>query len=125
MIAKVEAVVPERLRRHLADATLLAPADHRAEPIAIDPAALRWAVRNRRKVHFAYRDGSERATVRTVRPLALSFYGPVWLLVAWCELRDDFRSFRLDRMAQLDVLDEAFRPERGRTLQDYFRRDAE
>ena len=95
VIAKVEAVVPERLRRHLADATLLAPADHRAEPIAIDPAALRWAVRDRRKVHFAYRDGSERATVRTVRPLALSFYGPVWLLVAWCELRDDFRSFRL------------------------------
>ncbi|MDX1541059.1 MAG: YafY family protein [Geminicoccaceae bacterium] len=125
VIAKVEAVVPESLRRNLAEATVLAPAYHWAEPIAIDPAELRRAVRDRRKVHFAYHDASERATARTVRPLALAFYGPVWLLVAWCELREDFRSFRLDRMADLVVLDQAFRPERGRTLQDYLRRDSE
>jgi predicted DNA-binding transcriptional regulator YafY len=58
-----------------------------------------------------------------VRPLALSFYGPVWLLAAWCELRQDFRSFRLDRMAELDVLDERFPPERGKTLQDFLKRN--
>ena len=73
-------------------------------------------------MHFCYRDGEERESARTVRPLALSFYGPSWLLAAWCELRADFRSFRLDRMSRLDVLDERFRPERGKTLHDFLTR---
>ena len=123
VIAKVEAVVPERLRQHMADTALLAPARHFAEPIAVDPSELRRALRRRLKVHFQYRDSDDRATARTVRPLALSFYGPVWLLAAWCELRQDFRSFRLDRIAKLDVLDERFRPERGKTIQDFLKRD--
>jgi predicted DNA-binding transcriptional regulator YafY len=101
VIAKVEAVVPERLRRHMADTALLAPARHFAEPIAVDPSELRRALRQRLKVHFHYRDSENRATARAARPLALVFYGPVWLLAAWCELRQDFRSFRLDRMSEL------------------------
>jgi len=123
VIAKVEAVIPERLRQHMADTALLAPARHFAHPISVDPGTLRQALRRRHKVHFHYRDGEERSSARTVRPLALSFYGPAWLLAAWCELREDFRSFRLDRMAQLEVLDEAFRPERGKTIQDFLKRD--
>jgi predicted DNA-binding transcriptional regulator YafY len=123
VIAKVEAVVPERLRRHMADTALLAPARHFAEPIAVDPSELRRALRQRLKVHFRYRDSEHRATARAARPLALVFYGPVWLLASWCELRQDFRSFRLDRMSDLEVLDERFRPERGKTIQDYLRRD--
>ena len=123
VIAKVEAVLPDRLRQHMADIALLAPARHFAEPLAVDPGELRRALRRRLKVHFHYRDGENRATARTVRPIALSFYGPVWLLAAWCELREDFRSFRLDRISQLDVLDERFRPERGKTLHDFLRRN--
>lgn len=123
VIAKVEAVIPDRLRHHMADIALLAPARHFAEPITVDPGELRGALRQRRKVHFCYRDGDNRVTERAVRPLALSFYGPVWLLAAWCELRQDFRSFRLDRISQLEVLDERFPPERGRTLHDYLKRD--
>ena len=123
VIAKVEAVVPERLRQHMADTALLAPTRHSAEPIAVDPSELRRALRRRLKVHFCYRDGEERQSARTVRPLALSFYGPVWLLAAWCELRQDFRSFRLDRISELDVLDERFPPERGKTLQDFLKRN--
>jgi predicted DNA-binding transcriptional regulator YafY len=53
----------------------------------------------------------------------LSFYGPAWLLAAWCELRSDFRSFRLDRMAGLEILGERFRPEPGKTIQDFLRRN--
>ena len=125
VIAKVEAIIPERLRRHMAETALLAPDDHFMEPIAVDPSELRRAVRGRAKVRFAYRDAEGRPTGRTVRPLALSFYGPVWLLASWCELRRDFRSFRLDRMAGLEVLDEAFRPEPGKTIQDFLKRDTE
>jgi len=42
-------------------------------------------------------------------------------LVAWCELRDDFRMFRLDRIARMDIGDTLFRPERGKTLADFYR----
>lgn len=125
VMAKVEAVLPDRLRPLVAGAALLAPARHYAEPVGIDPASLRSAIRSRTKVKMAYRDGKEQATERVVRPLALSFYGPIWCLVAWCELRDDFRSFRLDRIGHLEVLDLRFRLERGKTLQDYLRREAE
>ncbi len=123
VIAKVEAVIPERLRDHMAQTALLAPAAHYAEPISVDPSQLRKALRLRHKLHFAYSDETRRATRRTVRPLALAFYGPVWLLTAWCELRDDFRSFRLDRISELEVLDERFRQEPGKTLHDMLARD--
>jgi predicted DNA-binding transcriptional regulator YafY len=106
----------------MADTALLAPADHSAAPIAVDASELRGALRRRLKVHFCYRDGEERQSARTVRPLALSFYGPVWLLAAWCELRQDFRSFRLDRMTRIGITDTRFKPERGKTLPDYVRR---
>ena len=125
VLAKVETVVPEPLRRQMAETWLLAPPDHHAERISIDPVALRQAIRRRQKVHFGYADGAERLTERSVRPLALAFYGPVWLLVSWCELRQDFRSFRLDRMSGLAVLEDRFQPERGKTLQDFLSRDTE
>ena len=118
-IAKIEAVVPERLGRHLAETTYLAPADHYAEPISFDPALLRGAVRQRLRVRIAYRDRDARFTERRVRPLALVFYGPVWLLASWCELRDGFRCFRLDRISSLEVLSESFPLEAGKTLQDF------
>jgi predicted DNA-binding transcriptional regulator YafY len=43
----------------------------------------------------------------------------VWLLIAWCELRDDFRAFRLDRMREMTVLEARFAEERGKTLHDF------
>jgi predicted DNA-binding transcriptional regulator YafY len=121
VIAKVEAVIPERLRRHMAETALLAPADHLTEPISVDPGDLRRAVRQRFKIHFRYRDADDNRTERNVRPLALAFFGPVWMLASWCELRQDFRSFRLDRMSDLSVLDETFRLEPGKTIEDFLR----
>jgi len=125
VIAKVEAVIPERLRRHIAETALLAPLDHYTEPISIDPGDLRRAVNGRLKIRFRYRDLEDRRSERTVRPLALAFYGPVWLLASWCELRQDFRSFRFDRISELTVLRKTFRLEPGKTIQDFLKRDAE
>jgi predicted DNA-binding transcriptional regulator YafY len=59
---------------------------------------------------------------RTVRPLSLAFFGPVWLMAAWCELREDFRTFRLDRIDDLEVGGERFKTERGKTLNDFLKR---
>ena len=82
---------------------------------------LEEAVSSRRRVSFDYRDVEGRPSRRTVRPLGMWFWGKVWTLVGWCELRDDFRMFRLDRMAGVEH-DRPFVDEDGRTLLDFYRR---
>jgi predicted DNA-binding transcriptional regulator YafY len=82
---------------------------------------LRRAAEARRKLRLHYQDLQGAASERTVRPLGCFFWDAVWTLAAWCELRQDFRNFRVDRIARLDVLDEAFRDEPGRTLADLLR----
>ena len=73
-------------------------------------------------MRFRYTDVLQQRTERTVWPLSLAYFGPVWVLAAWCELRDDFRTFRLDRMEDFAVTDERFRPTPGRTLHDFLKR---
>ena len=121
-IAKIEAVIPERLRGYMANTALLAPNSHHMEPIGFDLAQLRRALRNQCKVRFRYTDVLRQVSERSVRPLSLAYFGPVWLLAAWCELREDFRTFRLDRIAEFAVLEEGFKAERGKTLHDFLKR---
>ena len=68
---------------------------------------------------LTYTNEKSERTERIIRPLAMAFIAPVWLVLGWCELRNDFRNFRLDRIQSMNVLDEHFRDERGKTLQDY------
>ncbi len=121
VLAKVEAVLPPKLRSYMNETPLAAPERHFAQPVSVDLAALRRAVRNRSKLAFAYAKEGEAPIRRTVRPLLISFFGPVWTLTAWCELRQDFRTFRLDRVSECEILAEQFRAEPGRTLNDYLR----
>lgn len=122
-IAKIEAVIPDRLRGFMGNTALLAPPLHFMEPISFDLADLRRAVRAARKVRFAYTDVLGRGSERVVRPLSLAYFGPVWVLAGWCELRVDFRTFRLDRIEGFGVLDEHFRAEAGKTLHDFLKRN--
>ena len=121
---KVRAVSPESLRRHIDLARLWAPADHARETIKIDQAALRHAIRDQRKIRFTYQDLDGQSTERVVRPLIMAFYGPVWLLAAWCELREGFRVFRIDRMSAFASLETKFDAEPGRTARDFLKQDA-
>ncbi|KAB2919944.1 MAG: YafY family transcriptional regulator [Hyphomicrobiaceae bacterium] len=123
VIAKVEAVIPDRLRGYMANTALLAPAHHYMEPISFDLAELRRALRNQLKVHFRYCNALDEPSERTVRPLSLAYFGPVWMLAAWCELRQDFRTFRLDRIEGFEVRADRFRAEPGKTLHDFLKRD--
>lgn len=108
VLEKVETVLPQG-REHLVRETALFAPKHpwRAE-VTIDFGALREAIRELRKVRFGYRDAGGQVTRRTVQPFGLAFYGPVWMLAAWCELRQDYRTFRPDRMSEMDVLEETF-----------------
>ncbi len=124
-ISKIEAALP-RTRAHLVEETpLYVPryGERRADRLPL--ARLRLAIRERRKVMLRYTDGTERESERAVRPLALAFHPPVWLLISWCELRGDFRNFRLDRIASCEATPESWTDEAGRTLGDYLRRMAD
>lgn len=120
---KVAAVAPEAQRHQFELVRLWAPTDHAHEPIAIDQAALRHAVRDQRKIEFTYQDLDGRSSKRVVRPLIMAFYGPVWLLAAWCELRKGFRVFRLDRMSDFSALEATFAAEPGKTARDFLNQD--
>ena len=123
-LAKIEHALPERQRRIFRDTALFAPGTHYREEITVDLAALRGAVRESRKVDIAYQDLSGGDSSRTIWPLGLAFFGPVWLMISWCELREDFRSFRVDRMREATVLEDRYPPIQGRRLVDYLARQS-
>lgn len=82
---------------------------------------LESAADSRIRIIITYQDKEGQETNRPIRPLGLWFWGKVWTLVAWCELRDDFRVFRVDRISAVRK-EGKFKPERGRTLTDFLRR---
>lgn len=121
-LARVESVLPDRLKARLTGTPLFAPGFHVPQQVAASLTVVRGAIDARRKVRMAYTGADGAGTERTVRPLGLFFWGTTWSFAGWCELRTDFRSFRLDRIGRLDVLPERFQDEAGRTIGDYFAR---
>ena len=117
---KVEAVLPRRLRDRIPDATLFAPGFHVRAATNAELGTLRAAVRDRRKVKFAYQDRLGAGSTRTVQPLGIFYWGASWSLGAWCEMRQGFRNFRLDRMREVETTAHTFTPQAGRTLRDFF-----
>ena len=121
-LSKVEAVLPERLRSRLEDTALFAPGFHVPREQRERLGLLRGAVAQRQRIWLAYRDAHGEDSERLVRPLGLFFWGTGWSLCGWCELRDDFRNFRLDRMATVELRpEETFELEPGKTLEDFLR----
>lgn len=90
-------------------------------PGTIDLKPLRYAIRRSRKVKIQYRDGKDAASTRVVWPIALAHFNRVWLVVAWCEMRSDFRHFRADRIELAECLAERY-PANRRTLLDQWRK---
>jgi predicted DNA-binding transcriptional regulator YafY len=117
---KIAAVLPARLMDGVGQDTWVFPGDE-AMAAARHLPLLRRAVRLQERVLIGYVDGSGSATERPVRPLLLEFWGRVWTLAAWCEARQDFRAFRVDRIETLVLTGETFPDEPGRTLADWRR----
>ncbi|WP_039019051.1 helix-turn-helix transcriptional regulator [Halocynthiibacter namhaensis] len=119
-LVKINAVLPDRDRVH-AEAVpihaLSSPGlddDVRARIDQIETACDR-----KLRLSLAYADVEGAQTTRIIRPLGLWFWGKVWTIVGWCELREDFRMFRLDRIRGLSE-GERFRDERGKRLVDFY-----
>ena len=88
---------------------------------AVDLLELKRAAQHRRMLRIDYGALNGRSATRDVRPLSIRFFGPVWLLVAWCETASNFRCFRLDRIRSLSPTGAAFRDEPGKRLADFKR----
>ena len=122
ILGKVAAVVPKDLAPLVAETRLFVPSTIGAGRSADALTLAREALIARRKLELSYAKADGAATKRTVRPLGIFFWGRTWTLAAWCELRQDFRNFRLDRIAASTMLDETFEDEAGKALRDMLAR---
>lgn len=120
-MAKIATVVPGDVRVKLESTRIFSPG------FFVDPALsarmdlLRQAIDQRHKLSLRYVDVEGRGSERVVRPLGLFFWGYSWTLAAWCERREDFRNFRLDRIQDATLLPERFMDLPGQGLADYLR----
>jgi predicted DNA-binding transcriptional regulator YafY len=124
-LQKIENVLPPRLKAKLLESALLAPDFHFDDRFRAGLEDLRRAIREQRKARFHYVDKAQVGSERTVHPLGLAYWGQTWTLSAWCEMRNGFRTFRLDRIERLQLTDEKFEPAPGQTLADFLARMAE
>ncbi|MFO1061052.1 MAG: YafY family protein [Dongiaceae bacterium] len=106
LVAKIAAVVPERLRPFIAEPSIGAPPGRAVAPDGLDLARTRLWIRSGRKIRILYRDEQARPSRRTVWPVIVGYAETVRLLAAWCELRRDFRHFRTDRILEAEFLEE-------------------
>ncbi|PWV59531.1 helix-turn-helix transcriptional regulator [Plasticicumulans acidivorans] len=118
-LAKVEAALPVALRPQLTRSALIVPDFHVPEQARIALGELRRAIGATCKLRLDYRRADGEASRRTVRPLGLFYWGRVWTLAAWCELRGSYRTFRVDRITALEALAERFDAGDGAELRRY------
>ena len=120
-LVKIGAVLPDQEKARIARTEIHMPdwvvSDEQRKLIDL----LERSVEARDVLSIDYTDEAGKATRRDIRPLGLWFWGKVWTLVAWCELRDGFRAFRIDRVAAIEPSGRTFRPERGKQLADFYR----
>jgi len=120
-LAKIRAVLPAAGQAGVDQDVLWAPKWVERHAPKVDLIELKRAAQHRRVLVIDYEALSGARATRTVRPLSVNFFGPVWLLAAWCELADDFRCFRLDRITAMAPTGATFRDEDGKRLADFKR----
>ena len=120
-LQRIEAVLTPDLRERLDAIAMYAPGYRMPQHLRERLDLLHEACIDRRVLSFAYTREDGQASQREVRPLALYFWSGVWTLATWCELRKDFRSFRIDRMEDVQVLPREFVQKKGQRLEDYLR----
>jgi predicted DNA-binding transcriptional regulator YafY len=121
LVAKIGAVVPERLRPFVLEPATGTPPRWNNPPDRLDMSRLRTWIHTGRKIALRYRDEHERESERIVWPVIVGYFDAARHLIAWCELRQDFRNFRTDRVIEATFLDERY-AERPSALKAKWRR---
>ncbi|MDH5445082.1 MAG: YafY family transcriptional regulator [Gammaproteobacteria bacterium] len=121
VLSKIEVILPDELKDKIENTRLYSPMVRLNPKVANVLASLRLAIDQQNKVSIDYQREDGQTSHRTVWPLGLFFWGTVWTLGSWCELRESFRNFRLDRIRDLTTTDENYPLMEGRTLNDLLR----
>ncbi len=118
-ISKIEAVLPERLKAEFESNSLLVGPRSHVDQEKFDLGIVRQAIRNQQKLHVTYADASGRRSDRTIWPFALGYFPDCRILVGWCELREDYRHFRSDRIVRLSDMAERYTRSRSQMLRHW------
>lgn len=121
LVAKIAATVPAHLRSFVLEPVSATPPGFGMPEDCIDMAATRAAIRDQRKIALDYRDAEGAVTRRTIRPIAIGYLHHARVVVGWCETREDFRTFRSDRIVAAAFLEERY-PGRAAVLRRQWRR---
>ncbi|MEJ2042695.1 MAG: YafY family protein [Reinekea sp.] len=119
LLDKVEAVIPKSHQHLLYQSQLHTPKLIVEQSILENVGCIRKAIEVKQKIRLSYLDQQGAASRRTIWPLALAFWGQVWTVASWCEHRQDFRAFRIDRIESIAILKETYSDEPGKTLADF------
>ena len=119
---KITAVTPAELRAKTENSKLFALRFSPRQDLDIHLDICRKAIADKCMLQMDYCRADGEQSRRRLRPLGLYFWGNVWSLVGWCELRDDFRNFRLDRILSLKAENTVFSDAEGQSLEDFIKR---
>jgi predicted DNA-binding transcriptional regulator YafY len=114
VVAKIAAAMPEPLRQSMTSRALYAWGGSAPSPEGAEYKLIRTAIRDEEKLSISYRDEAGKRTSRTIWPLALIYYAESAVVVAWCELRQAIRNFRMDRIEGSAPTGEYFRKQGDR-----------
>ncbi len=116
VLTKLAAAMPDALRERLASAPFHVSARGAPPPGAVDLSETRAAIRSARKMRIDYVDLKGATSTRTICPVAVEYHVQATLICAWCELRNDYRHFRTDRIVGAQVLGDGFETEVGQLM---------
>lgn len=120
VLAKVTTLLPDVLRGGVTAAPFFVSRGDAEAPKGIDLADLRRAIRETRKVRITYSDVQGRESDRTIWPVAMAYYVDVTVLGAWCEMRSDFRHFRVERIITSTISHDKFPADGGKLMERWF-----
>ncbi|MBN9361424.1 MULTISPECIES: YafY family protein [unclassified Devosia] len=121
-LSKITAVLPAELRDNVDGSNLLVGGGE-VIPAQVDLSTIRLAIREQKKLVIAYRNAGGTATERTIWPFAIGFFDRVRVVIGWCELRTDYRHFRLDRIDRMELLAERYPRRRAAMLKEWRERE--
>lgn len=121
VLDKITAVIPAELKGNIENSKLYALRFSAREDLDVTLDICRKAIDNQQLLTLHYQRADGEYSQRNIRPLGLYFWGNLWSLVGWCELRNDFRNFRLDRIQQITLQNQTFEDIAGCSLQDFIR----
>jgi predicted DNA-binding transcriptional regulator YafY len=119
VLSKIAAILPSALQGQMTSPSFFVSEHGASEPAVADLALIRRAIRTRNKLEIDYLDREGEPTSRRIWPIAVAYFVEVTLVCAWCELRNDYRHFRADRIQSLKVSEETFSTDGGKLLKDW------